>query len=192
MKISQICALILLLVVGSAVAFADGIHDPKVIVHGVYGGGNGTCGVHNCQGVGVDFSFNIPKSGSGGVYFTNTSGKTWTSLALIESAVPAADVSCNQTFFLTCTVKTLKNGSVEILMAGVRGGLNPRRGIANGQNFVIDFACVSGNCWPKGGVPITAHAGTGTLPEPATVALMMTGLGAMFSRRKSWRKGFRA
>src|SRR5271157_700613 len=127
MKISRICSLIMLLVVGSAVAFADGIHDPKVIVHGVNGGGNTMCGPHNCQDVGLNFSFNIPKSGSGYLYFTNTSGKTWTSLALIENAVPAADVSCHQTFFLTCSTKTLKNGAVEILMSGVRGGLNPRR-----------------------------------------------------------------
>ena len=191
MKISRISSLILLLVVGSAVAFADGIQDPKVIVHGVNGGGNTMCGSHQCQDVGVNFSFTIPKSGSGFLYFTNTSGKTWTSLALIESAVPAADVSCHQTFFLTCTAKTLKNGSVEILMSGVRGGLNPRRGIANGQSFTIGFACVGGNCWP-GGIPVNAHAGTGTIPEPATVALMVTGLAGMFSRRKSWRKRFDA
>jgi PEP-CTERM motif len=192
MKISRICALILLLVVGTAVAFANGIQDPKVIVHGVNGGGNGKCGMHNCQNVGINFSFNIPKSGSGALFFTNASGKNWTSLTLIENAVPAADISCHQTFFLTCTAKTLKNGSVAIVMSGVRGGDNPRKGIMNGQSFAIDFACVGGNCWPKGGVPVAGHAGTGTIPEPATVALMVTGLCGLFSRRKSWRKRFSA
>ena len=189
MKISQICALVLLVVVGSAVAFADGVHDPKVIVHGAAGGGNSACGKHNCQDVGINFSFTIPKSGSGVLYFTNTSGKNWTSLALIESGVPAADVSCKQTFFLSCTTKTLKNGSVEILMSGVRGGQNPRNGIMNGQSFTIQFACVDKNCWP-GGIPVSGHAGT--TPEPATVALMVTGLGGMFFRRKMWRNRFRA
>jgi len=138
------------------------------------------------QDVGINFSFNIPKHGSGVLYFTNTSGKNWTSLTLVEKGVPAQDVSCKQTFFLSCTTKTLKNGSVEIIMAGVRGGENPRQGIMNGASFSIQFACVDKNCWP-GGIPINGHAGTGT-PEPATVALMVTGLGGMFFRRKVWRK----
>jgi hypothetical protein len=184
MKISQICALAMLLVVGSVMAFADGINDPKIIIHGVNGGnGPQTCGRHGCQQVGVDFSFNVPKSGSGQVFFTNASGKNWTSLTLIESGVPAADISCSQTLFLSCTTKTLKNGSVEILLAGVKKGLNPHFGILAGQSFSIGFQCVSGSCWP-GGLPITGHAGT--VPEPGTIALMVTGLGAMFSRRKVW------
>src|SRR5258708_8554012 len=113
MKISQICALLLLLVVGSVMAFADGIKDPKIIIQGVNGGVPEGCGPHNCQGVGVNFSFNIPKSGKGFLFFTNTSGKNWTSLALIEKGVPANAISCTQTLFLSCTTKTLKDGSVE-------------------------------------------------------------------------------
>lgn len=190
MKISQICALVLLVIVGSALAFGDGIHDPKVIVHGANGGGNTQCGKHNCMDVGLNFSFTLPKSGTGALYFTNASGKNWTSLALIEKGVPAADVSCAQSFFLTCTTKTLKNGSVEILMSGVRGGDNPRTGIMNGESFSIKFVC-NGGCWP-GGMTMGGHAGTGvgTVPEPGTVTLMVTGLGAMFSRRKFWKNRF--
>jgi hypothetical protein len=37
MKISQICALVLLLAAGSVMAFADGINDPRIIIHGVNG-----------------------------------------------------------------------------------------------------------------------------------------------------------
>jgi hypothetical protein len=188
MKTSKICALVLLAVVGSAVAFADGVHDPKVIVHGVNGSGNSVCGKHNCQDVGLNFSFTVPKSGSGVLYFTNTSGKNWTSLALIEKGVPAADVSCKEQLFLNCSVTTLKNGSVEILLSGIRGGADwAAKGIQNGQSFSIQFAC-NGGCWP-GGLVFGGHAGTGSsVPEPATVGFMVTGLGAMFSRRKFWRK----
>ena len=188
MKISQICALVLLVAVGSVLAFADGIHDPKIIVHGVGGSGNNTaCGHHDCQGVGFNFSFTIPKSGKGFLYFTNESGKNWTSLALIEKGVPAEDISCKQVFFLSCTTKTLKDGSVEILMSGVKHGVpNPHIGIQNGQSFTIGFAC-SGSCWP-GGLTVTGHASAA--PEPGTVALVMTGLGAMFSRRRSWKSRF--
>jgi hypothetical protein len=80
----------------------------------------------------------------------------------------------------------LKNGSVEILLSGVNTKTdNPHTGIGPGQSFDIRFACVNGNCWP-GGLQFSGHAGT--VPEPGTVALMVTGLGAMFSRRKQWMK----
>ena len=191
MKISQICAYALLLVVGSVMAFADGINDPKIIIQGVNGGGSPQgCGPNGCQGVGVNFSFNIPKSGKGFVFFTNTSGKNWTSLALIETGVPANAISCTQTLFLSCTTKTLKNGSVEILLSGIRGGSNPRNGIKNGQSFDIGFACVGQSCWTNGGSMMSGHAGTA--PEPGTVALMVTGLGAIISRRKLWKSRLKA
>ena len=184
MKISQICAVVLLLIVGSVMAFADGINDPKVIIQGV-NNGNGPdlrCPPNGCQGVGVNFTFNVPKHGSGTLFFTNTSGKNWTSLTLIETGEPAADISCKQTLFLSCSTKTLKNGSVEILLSGVNRGNNPRIGILNGQSFSMTFQC-SGGCWP-GGLAFSGHAGT--VPEPGTIAFMVTGLGAIVSRRKVW------
>jgi len=185
MKISQICACALLLVVGSVMAFADGIKDPKVIIQGVNGGGSPlNCPPQGCQNVGVNFTFNVPKGGSGKLFFTNASGKNWKSLTLIENGVAANAISCAQTLFLSCSTKTLKDGSVEILLSGIKGGQNPRKGILAGQSFSIDFACVQGNCWP-GGLGFTGHAGT--VPEPGTVALMVTGLGAIISRRKMWK-----
>ena len=188
MKISRICALALLVLAGTALAFGDGVNDPKIIIHGANGGGNEA----NCTGkfrcVGTNFTFTVPKSGSGALFFTNDSGKNWTSLALIETGEPAADISCQQTLFTSCTVKTLKNGAVEILLAGVKGGDNPRVGILNGQSFSMTFGCVNGSCWP-GGLQFTGHAGAA--PEPATVALMMTGVGMIFSRRrKAWKNRF--
>jgi hypothetical protein len=182
----------MLIVVGSAVAFAGSIDDPKVIINGV--GGSTPCGVehHNCTPVGSNFTFTIPKSGSGTLYFTNESGKNWSSLELIEKGVPAQDISCSSGLFLSCTTKTLKNGSVEILLSGVRnhgGPLNGFKGIPNGGSFAINFRCVSGSCWP-GGITVTAHGGTGATPEPSTVALIITGAGMMFSRRKYWKARF--
>ena len=190
MKISQICACALLLIVGSVMAFADGINDPKIIIQGVGGGGSPQSCEKGCRNVGVNFSFKIPKSGKGFLFFTNTSGKNWTSLALIENGVSASAISCTQNLFLSCTTKTLKDGSVEILLSGVKGGLNPHKGILNGQNFDIGFACVAQSCWTNGGSTMTAHAGTA--PEPGTVALMVTGLGVIVSRRKMWKSRLKA
>jgi len=88
MKISQICAVAVLLAVSSMMAFADGIQDPKIIIHGVNGGnGPESCGPSGCQGVGQSISlspFRSPEKGF--LYFTNESGKNWTSLTLVETA----------------------------------------------------------------------------------------------------------
>jgi hypothetical protein len=192
MKTSRICALVLLVVVTTTLAFADGIQDPKIIVKGA-GGQNvaqGKC--PQCVAVGFNFSFTIPPSGSGDLFFTNDSGKAWNTLKLIETGVAAADVSCHSSLFASCTVTTLKNGSVEILLTNGSGHANWKdHGIANGGNFQIDFSCVRGSCWP-GGITVTGRGSAGTIPEPATLALMVTGLGAIISRRKVHRTRFNA
>src|ERR1700721_4565602 len=90
MKISRMCALILLVAIGSGMAFADGITDPKIVIHNV----NGSAPEGQGVGVGVNFTFSVPKSGTGTLFFTNDSGKAWTWLALIETGEPAADISC--------------------------------------------------------------------------------------------------
>jgi len=185
MKISQICAVALLLVVGSAMAFADGV-DPKVIIRGV--SGNITCPPDGCQAVGLNFSFSTPASGKGTLFFTNESGQNWTSLTLIEQGhvVPAEAISCHSQLFANCTAVTLRNGNVAIELSGVKGGNNPDRGIQNGQSFAISFSCVGKSCWP-GGLQFGGHANASSVPEPGTIALMVTGLGALVSRRKMWK-----
>jgi hypothetical protein len=194
MKISQVCAVALLMAVGSVMAFADGINDPKIVIHGVNGGNVAQDCRQGCINVGDNFNFDVPKGGSGTLFFTNTSGHAWTSLTLIETGEPASAISCVQSLFLSCTTKTMKNGSVEILLSGVNSGphqaQNARTGIANGQSFDISFVCVSKSCWP-GGLQFSGHANA-SVPEPGTVALMVTGFGAMLSRRKQWMKRLKA
>jgi hypothetical protein len=191
MKISRLCLLLVLSLLCTGLAFADGIQDPKIIIHGVSGGGSpglGHCPPGGCTGVGMNFEFTVPNHGSGTLFFTNTSGKNWTSLKFIETGVPAEAISCAQSLFLSCSVRTLENGSVEILLSGIKGH-NQRNGIPNGASFSVGFACVDGNCWP-GGLGIQAHAGSA--PEPGTIALMLTGVGAIVSRRKRWKNSLKA
>jgi hypothetical protein len=136
--------------------------DPKVIIRGVNGGGLiafTQCPEEGCTPVGVDFSFTVNHNGGSPLFFNNASGQNWISLTLTETGVPAQDVSCAQSLFLSCTVTGQEDGSVQIIMSGIRG-LNPRNGILSGANFSIGFVCVKGNCWPRG-LSFIAHAGTG-------------------------------
>ncbi len=186
MKTSQICACVLLLVVGSAMAFADGINDPKIIIQSAASGTSSPLGsCEGCKNVGLNFGFGVPAGGTGTLFFTNASGVNWTSLTLVEHGhqVPAADINCHSNLFLSCTATDLKNGNVAIVLAGIKGSLNPDRGILNGQSFSIAFSCIGESCWP-GGLDFSGHANTTSVPEPGTVALMITGLGAIVSRRK--------
>ena len=189
MKTSRLCLLVVISLLCTGLAFADGIKDPKIIIRGVQGGGFRGCPPSGCTNVGMNFSFTVPEKGHGTLFFTNTSGKNWTSLKLIEKGVPAAAISCSQSLFLSCSIRTLEDGSVEILLAGVKGQ-NPRPGIRNGQSFSINLACVKKDCWP-GGLQFTAHAGT-SAPEPGAIALMVTGVGAILSRRKRWKNDLKA
>jgi hypothetical protein len=73
---------------------------------------------------------------------------------------------------MSCT-KTTVGGVTTILLSGIGGSFS---GIPVGHNFSITFGQ-----WPAGGVNFKAMA---NVPEPATLALFLTGLGALATRRK--------
>jgi len=183
--------MVALVVLCSLATFAQR-KDPKIIIRGVGGGGAPTplasCPPEGCPPVGVDFTFTVNHNGGAPLFFNNASGQNWVSLTLTESGVPAQDVTCAQNLYLSCAVNAQEDGSVQIVLSGIKG-LNPRNGILAGANFAIGFGCVNGNCWP-GGLGVSGHAGSA--PEPGTIALVVTGLGAIVSRRKRWKKDLTA
>ena len=161
MKTIRISTLVALVVLCSLATLAQS-KDPKIIIQGVSGSGLrafSQCPPAGCTQVGVNFDFTVNHNGSPPLFFNNASGLNWISLTLTESGVAAANVSCAQTFYLSCTVTGQEDGSVKIVMSGIRG-FNPRQGIPAGANFSIEFACVSGSCWPRG-LSFSAQAGTG-------------------------------
>ena len=162
-----------------AVAAQAGSIDPGVIIRDPVG-----CPGNNCVTItGTTFSFAVPSKGFGLLHFLNASGVTWTSLIITEGSVTAIYVSCTSDVF-SCTVLAVGNGAKIILTAV--GGLP---GIPSGNSFEVILGCLNGNCphWP-GGTEFSAVA-NGSVPEPGTMTLLLTGVGAIFSRRRLRAKG---
>ena len=164
MKTIRTLSLVALIVLCSLATFAQR-KDPKIIIRGVPGGGAvapfSHCPPEGCTPVGVDFTFTVTHNGGLPLFFNNASEQNWVSLTLTESGVPAQDVTCVQSLFLSCAVTDQEDGSTQIVLSGIKG-LNPRNGILAGANFLIGFGCVNGSCWPRG-LSFSAHAGTAGL-----------------------------
>lgn len=174
MKPTKILARILFVLAALALsatfAFADSNLDPTIVIR------DPACPTPGCMAVGTNFTFGVPSQGFGTLFFTNASGVDWTNLKLTEAGVSANVITCTSTAFANCTVSTI-NGVTTLFLSGISQNF---AGIPAGQNFSILFGCVDGNCWP-GGLDFTA---TANVPEPGTVALMLTGLAGIVSRRR--------
>jgi hypothetical protein len=166
------CVLGMVLAVCTVAANASGI-DPSVIIRDPVG-----CPTNNCVPVtGLTFSFQVPSAGFGVLHFLNSSGVTWTSLILTETGVAAANVTCSSDVF-SCGISAFGQNGAKMVLLATGGALS---GIPNGNSFEIVLGCVNSICWP-GGLQFDATANT--VPEPATMALLLTGIGALVTRRK--------
>jgi len=168
------CAIVLCC---ATAAFADSIPDPTIIIK------DPVC-TGSCTQVGTNFSFGVPSSGTGTLFFQNASHTNWFTLRLTETGVPASAITCIQNVFVNCSVGTLSNGKTFIFLSGLGNGLP---GITTGEFFSITFGCNKGTCppWP-GGLDFNgiANLKSATVPEPATMALFLTGIGGILMRRR--------
>ena len=173
---STICHTLVLVAMAGAfslAARADSVFDPTVIIR------DPTCPKSGCPSVGTHFSFGTPAGGVGALFFTNGSSVNFFNLLLTESGVPSNAVTCITDAFKNCQISA-SNGITSILLSGVGGNF---AGIPAGRVFDIEFKCKGSSCWP-GDLDFSAVA---NVPEPTTMALMATGIGALFSRRKRWK-----
>lgn len=174
MKLSMKVLILAIAVSLSFVAAHADTVDPGIIVRDPLG-----CPGNNCTPITtLSFGFNVPSTGFGVLHFLNATGVAWHSLTFTETGEAAANISCSSNVF-SCSVSALGQNGAKIVLTAV-GGLT---GIANNNSFEIILGCANGNCpaWP-GGLNIDATANA--VPEPGTMALLLTGLGAMAGRRK--------
>ena len=162
----------MVLAVCAAAAHADSINDPRIIIRDPVGCPSNACVVVT----GNTFGFQVPSSGFGLLHFLNSSGSTWNTLTLTENGVAAANISCTADIF-SCTVLSVGSNGAKIVLTA----LVPGQGIPTGNSFEILLSCVNSNCWPGG---LQVEAAANAVPEPGTMALLLTGLGALFTRRK--------
>jgi PEP-CTERM motif len=169
-RFSRILFVVIAMAVFATAAYADSSLDPTIVIR------DPACPTPGCVSVGTNFTFGVPSSGSGTLFFTNGSGINWNNLKLTESGVSANVIGCTTTAFANCTVSTV-GGVTTIFLSGINSNF---LGITNGENFSIVFGCVGNSCWP-GGLDFTA---TANVPEPGTMALLLTGIGGIISRRR--------
>jgi hypothetical protein len=186
-KILRILAASTIFALCSVAAYADSNNDPRVIIKGAGLSGHDTVGVHEHFTFGLPGDKNTPFAGD--LSFTNVTSQTWTSLALFESAFGPLQIKCNGGGFFNHCMKFTdpKNPALtEILFTNTVGYGKLGTGILAGENFTLGFRPVGGTNW-MGDTDFTAVATT-AVPEPSTIAFLVTGIGAMFSRRKLWKR----
>ncbi len=177
MRPSRKAVVLVIVIALCAVAAHANPIDPGIIIRDPLG-----CSAGNCVTItGLTFNFSVPSAGFGVLHFLNASGVNWTSLILTEVGVAAVNVTCSSDVF-SCSVVSFGQNGAKIVLTAVGSALP---GIPNGNSFEVILGCVNGNCWPGG---LQFQAAANAVPEPGTLALMLTGVGAFFTRRKLRRK----
>jgi hypothetical protein len=178
MKIRLVLLTLAAMLISAATAFANSVPDPTIIIK------DPPC-VGVCTPVtGTTFGFGVPAGGTGSLFFQNASDVNWFTLRLTETGVPASAITCVQNVFVSCAVGTLGNGKTFIFLSGLASGTP---GITTGEFFSITFGCSKGTCppWPAGlDFNAIANLKSATVPEPGTIALVLTGLGGIITRRR--------
>jgi len=185
---AALIAAFLFLTAGAAMADSLPGNDPSI---GVKGGHHI---LSPTLSEGFNFSFNVDAMGGGIFDLVNNTDVTWTTLVLNATAPLGSTFQCNGfDLFGNCTVNsTGQNGDgtegVLIQFFGT-GGFSPGTGIPPGGQFFFDlnddFNC-NENCvggWTPGST-VNGTANAVITPEPASIFLVLTGLGGIVARRR--------
>ncbi len=162
----------------AGMSFADSLNDPKIIVGG---GGNtpildqititgNTFSVFSSTGTTPPCTVNGQSDPTCEV--TNGNNYTWTTLSFLISPTQG-NLSCDGGFFFAgCSV----NNDLGIVSFFACNGQFCDSGITPGGTFIFEA---------QGFLPNTGFGGTAnSVPEPASLVLLLTGAGALFVRRR--------
>jgi hypothetical protein len=180
-----------LLTAGAVMADSVPGNDPNIGVKG---------GHHSTPLNSLDFNFTINAQGGGIFDFVNESGVNWTSLTLLSSAPIGSSYSCNPVdfghLFENCSTNVTSQDpqtgqeAVTIVFSGTTPGcvfLDCFPGIPQGFHFFFnlndDFNCNEGcsGGWTDNYV---VQGMANNVPEPASIFLVLTGLGGIVARRR--------
>ncbi len=191
MKTLRVVLLSSLLVLVAAPAGADTIPppDPSIIIRG---GGDTTP-------VGLSFTFFADNQGLSVpvLSFHNVSGQNWLGLDIVTTPPfipgdPCAPIAHSSDVFATSSCTSIGGGQVLLSFFGVgtfsNGNSNGNGpvvfpGILSGDFFTIDLGSNPALAWTAN----EQFDATAKVPEPATLALFLTGAGMMAARRKLWK-----
>lgn len=198
MRSVRAAMIVALFILTAGAAMADSLqgNDPNIGVKG---------GHHSIRLTTDNFSFTINGQGGGIFDFLNDTNTNWISLTLFASAPDDSSFSCNPAqfghLFMNCTTTVtgeLGNGqeAVTIFFSGTGGcGDNPNNsncfpGIPDDTHFFFNlndnFNCqeeCNGGWTPNFIVQGGANQPPG-VPEPASIFLVLTGLGGIVARRR--------
>lgn len=170
------------LVLCAAIARADSINNLELSVNRLTACPTGA----SCFGWAPDssaISFSLPNSGGTYKFYAVNIGTIPYSNLEITSLrlflpMTGLNLTCSSSIFANCAVT---NPYANTTLVSFSGGK-----IIPGQYFLLDFGCASGICsWPDG-TNVTAVWGTNA-PEPGSMALVLTGIGAILARWRLWR-----
>jgi hypothetical protein len=123
----------------------------------------------SCAPVGLTFLFNADSGGGGSLCFTNNSPETyWNMEIFVESSFQGA-LTCDGNQWVNCSVNEFGGFPTVVFWGGK---------IPQGASFDIDMSGFSANGLFRGNANETA------IPEPTTIALIGSGLGALVSWRR--------
>jgi hypothetical protein len=137
------------------------------------------CATGNCVPIkGRASGLSALSAGFGIEHYLHVPGSSWTGLTHPETFAAAINVTCDDNVFSCGVVRSGQNGA-KIVLTAMNGSGRIRR--SNSFDVVLD--CKNADC-PHWQVNSDTDAVTSSVPEPAGMTLILTGLVGLLARRK--------